>query len=110
MFDVHATHVVPVLNLQQSLRSTCNAYEKHAHLQVNAFDKCNSQKSLVLVGQVLLGHSQRHVGLLGPRHVASSCLAGCSEGDVVHLHKDGAPVRLQMHFHLDHMCKRQLDH
>ena len=82
------------------------------HLQVNAAYQRDSQKPLVLMGEVFLGQSQRHVGLLGPRHIASSCLASCSEGDVTHLHKDGAPVRLQVqcHFVIYQTCVLQLLH
>lgn len=83
-----------------------------AHVQVNAANKSDSQKPLVLMGEVFLGQSQRHVGLLRPRHVASSCLAGCSEGDVAHLHEDGSPVRLQVQCHLViyQICVHELLH
>ena len=68
---------------------------EHAYLKVNATNEGHRQESLVVAGQVLFGQTQRHVGLLGSRGVACSCLASCSEGSIQHLHEDGAPVGLQ---------------
>ncbi len=67
---------------------------ENQYLQIYTADESYCQHPFVILSQILLGHAQGHVSLLGPRLIGSCRLASCLEGVVLHLHKHCPSVSL----------------
>jgi len=68
-----------------------------AYLKIYTPNESDRQHSLVVLSQVLLGHAQSHVGLLGSRHIGCCLLAGCFEGVVLYFKEHRSSVSLYYH-------------